>query len=565
MNYCEQSNKYIENVLSGKISACKWVKLACERQKQDLKKGVKGFVFDQEKAERVCNFVYDIPHIKGRVSGQLVPLSDWWVFIYTTIFGWVNDKGHRRFRTAYISVGRKNSKSTGVAPIMLYLAFMDNEQGAEVYSAATTKDQAGICYRTARSMVQKCKSFKESLSIDIAGGNIEKSSAGSIYQTSSGSTIQALSRDQGGNLDGLDISGAIVDELHAHKTRDVWDVIETATGARTQSLVLAITTAGFNLSGICYEQESYVKKILDKTHDDDSYFGIIFTLDEEDLKDKERLFADESLWKKANPNYGLSVNKDDIKRKALKASKLSSAQANFLTKHLNVWVNAKDAWLNMLYWQSCKKQLDLFDFRGCESYAAIDLASKSDIAVISLIVKKDGLFYLFCYSFINEEEAEYNNNSQYYGWVQDGHLIETEGNVTDYHAIEDYIREIAETVELKEVIFDPWQSSMISQRLMTDGMNVVDYRQTVQNLSEPMKELEAMIKSKKIFHDGNPCTTWQFSNVVCHTDAKENIFPRKEQPQNKIDAAVATIMAIGRATIEDDSGSIDDFISSPIL
>ncbi|MCB1596041.1 MAG: terminase large subunit [Xanthomonadales bacterium] len=553
MSYCEQANQYIDDVLSGKIIACKWVKLACQRQKDELKNGVKGYVFDKARAERVCEFVYFIPHVKGRVKGQKVPLSGWWVFIYTTLFGWVDENVNRRYKTAYISVARKNSKSTGISPLLLYLAFADKEGGAEVYSAATTKDQAGILYRTARNMVKGCPELKNGLGLEIAGGNIEKSSAGSIYQTDTNSTIQALSRDQGGNLDGLDIHGAGIDELHAHKTRDVWDVCETATSARTQPLIIAITTAGFNLSGICYEQETYVKKILNKTVQDDSYFGIIFTLDEEDLQDKERLFTDEKLWQKANPNYGLSVNPEDIKRKALKASQMSSAQSNFLTKHLNVWVNADSAWLDMIKWDKCKAELEITDYTDWDAYLAVDLASKNDIACIAILLKKENQYRLFVDSFINEEAAEYNQNSQYYGWVQDGYMIETDGNVTDYAVIEEHIMEYMEILSVREVIFDPWQAAYISQNLMRSGVNVIDYRQTVQLMSEPMKELGALIQSGKIKHDGNPCTTWQFSNVVAHVDAKENIFPRKEQPQNKIDAAVATIMALGRASLNENN------------
>lgn len=557
MTYCEIASQYIEEVLDGTIPSCKWVKLACKRQKDNLENGVPGYHFDEEKAERVCKFIYNIPHVKGKVKGKRVELSPWWVFIYTTLIGWVDDNGCRRFNLAYISVARKNSKSTGLAPLLLYLAFADGEGGAEVYSAATTKDQAGILYRTARSMIRGCPELADFYGLKIAGGNIEKSSAGSLYQPGSGSFIQALSRDQGGNHDGLDVHAAGVDELHAHKTRDVWDVIETATGAREQSLIIAITTAGFNLAGICYEQESYIKKILDGVVEDETYFGIVYTLDDDDLEDKERLFTDPELWKKANPNYGLSVKPEDLKRKALKASQMTSAQGNFLTKHCNVWVNADSAWLDMIAWDKCKADIDLEQYRDWDAYLAVDLASKNDIACVACLLKKDEQYRLFVQSFINEEAAEFDTNSQYYGWVQDGFLIETDGNVTDYAAIEEHIKHLCDVLSVQEVIFDPWQSSYISQNLMRQGMNVIEYRQTVQNMSEPMKELGALIASKKIQHDGNPCTTWQFSNVVAHVDNKENIYPKKEQPQNKIDAAVATIMAIGRATLNDDN-RVDD-------
>jgi len=242
---------------------------------------------------------------------------------------------------------------------------------------------------------------------------------------------------------------------------------------------------------------------------------------------------------------------------------MSSAQGNFLTKHCNVWVNADSAWLDMIAWDKCKSEQDISLFSEWDAYLAVDLASKNDIACIAIILKRENHYRLFVDSFINEEAADFNTNSQYYGWVQDGHLIETSGNITDYAVIEEHIRQYAECLNVQEIIFDPWQSSYISQRLMADGLNVIDYRQTVQNMSEPMKELGALIQSGKISHHNNPCTTWQFSNVVAHVDAKENIFPRKEQPQNKIDAAVAAIMALGRASIEENNTveSADDILT----
>jgi phage terminase large subunit-like protein len=390
-------------------------------------------------------------------------------------------------------------------------------------------------------------------------------SAHSVFVPALASTLKALSRDQQGNLDGLNIHGAIIDELHGHKDRGVWDVIETATGARQQPLVWAITTAGSNRAGICYEQQAYVRKILDRVHDDESYFGIIYTIDAGD----DPFVA--TSWAKANPNYGISVNPDDLARKALKATQMASAQNNFLTKHLNVWVNADTSWMNIQAWEKCGDQsLDINDFADADCYMACDLATKVDIAAtVKLFTKTiDGKnhYYIFGKYYLPEDAAEDGRNSHYQGWAKQDKITLTDGNVTDYSVIEDDIRQDAKQFNLACVGFDPWQASSIMQRLQGDGLNVQEYRQTVQNMSEPMKELEALVLQGRIHHNGCEVLTWMISNVVAKLDAKENIYPRKEFPENKIDGAVALIMALGMALnmeghLEDD---IEGFLTDPV-
>lgn len=534
-----RANRYIDGVLSGAIPACKWVRLACQRQRDDLT-GLQGYRFDDAKANKVCRFVEALPHIKGsQFAGQKLALGDWQCFILTTVFGWVDDAGLRRFRTVYIECPRKNGKSTLSAPVALYLLAADGEPGAEVYSAATTRDQAKIVWEDAKRMADRSPALRQALGVET--------SAHSVFVKSAASSLKALSRDQQGNLDGLNVHGAIIDELHGHKDRGVWDVIETATGARAQPLVWAITTAGSNRAGICYEQQGYVRKILDGAHDDPTYFGVIFTIDAEDDP------FDPASWAKANPNYGVSVSPDDLKRKASKAQQMAAAQNNFLTKHLNVWVNADTAWMNMQAWERCSdSSMDERDFLASECVEADDLASKVDIAARCRLHWRDiaGVrhYYAFMRYYLPEDAAEDGRNSQYSGWAIDGRLKLTDGNVTDFGVIEDDIREDAARFKLLDVSFDPWQATQIMQRLQADRLPVTEYRQTVQNMSEPMKELEALVLQGRFHFDGDPVLTWMVSNVVCHVDAKENIYPRKERPENKIDGAVALIMALGRAT-----------------
>lgn len=546
--YVEKALHYINSVLNEEITACEAVKQACQRQVDDLQRDFK-YKFDRDKANRVCRFIELLPHIKGELAGQRIKLEGWQIFILTTMFGWVDDEGHRRYKTGYLEVARKNAKSTLSSGVALYMLSMDNEGGAEVYSAATTRDQARIVFEDAQGMVRRSSGLKRQ--------GLEVTSH-TIYQETSASRMKALARDQGGNLDGLNVHCAIVDELHAHKVRDVWDVLETATGARRQPLLWAITTAGFNRAGICYEQRAYALKILSGSIKDDEYFGICYTLDKDDD------WTDEDLWIKANPNIDVSVSRDDIRRKARKAMEMAAAQNNFLTKHLNVWCNADSSWMDQRAWDDCRENIYLEEFENCPAWLGVDLASKTDIASVAILIEKENNLYLFVNNYLNEDAAESGKNSQYSGWARDNRLITTPGNITDFAYIETDIRDLASRLDVQDVAFDPWQASYIMQNLQSDGLNVVEYRQTVQNMSSAMKELEAFVMTKKLKHSGCPVMDWMVSNVVAHVDAKENIYPRKEFPENKIDGVVATIMAIGRHMANESAEDINDFINDPI-
>lgn len=538
-NYVDIATDYAERVISGDVLACKWVRLACERQLNDLKReGTEAFpyFFFPELAERVCKFIELLPHVKGEWARERRKLSlePWQVFILTTVFGWVKEDGFRRYKTAYVEVSRKNAKSTLSSGVALYCLAADNEPGAEVYSAATTRDQAKITWCDAKSMVDKTPGLRARFGV--------KSTANTVNVERTNSVFKALSRDHGGNLDGLNVHCGVIDELHAHKTREIYDVIATATGARKQSLVWLITTAGFNRSGICYEQRSYVTKLLNKVANDESYFGVIYTLDDEDD------WADPACWPKANPNWGISVDPGDMENKARKAMVMASATNNFLTKHLNVWVNADTAWMDMKAWdRAADTELRIADFSGETCWVGLDLASKVDVAALVVLFRRNEKYYVFGRYYIPEEAAEDGRNQHYAGWARQGLVTLTPGAVTDYSYIERDLRQLAEDHDIQGIPFDPWQATYLATRMQEEGLPMVEYRQTVQNMSEPMKELEAKVLDGSLLHDGSPVLTWMISNVVAHLDAKDNIYPRKEYPENKIDGVVALIMALGRA------------------
>jgi phage terminase large subunit-like protein len=529
---------YVQGVLDGNITTGELVWLACDRHASDIAQvddAEYPYYLNDEAAMNAIDFVQNLKHVKGEWAraNENIELEPWQLFILYSIFGWLHKSNDmRRFRTAYTEVARKNAKSTLTSAVGLYMMAADNEPGAECYSAATTRDQALIVFNGAQQMARKEKDMCKILGVDVA--------AHSIHQISTASWFRPLSADYQ-TLDGLNIHFAAVDELHAHKTRHVYDVIETATGSRQQSLVWNITTAGSNMSGVCYEQRSYVSKILKKTAVDDTYFGIIYTIDEDDE------WTDPACWPKANPNLGVSVKLDDMERLARKAMEMPSAQNNFLTKRLNVWVNADTAWMNMLKWRACgNTDLSLEDFHGEPCIIAVDLASKIDIAAVKLLFKRGEHYYDFGKYYLPEEQVQISHNASYSGWVRSGYITTTEGNMIDFGVIEDDIHEICKLFDVEEICYDPYQATMFATRLANRRIKMVEYKQTVSMISEPMKEMEGLVMEGRFHHNGCPVMSWMVSNVVGHLDTKDNIYPRKEQPQNKIDGVVASIMALGR-------------------
>ena len=419
------------------------------------------------------------------------------------------------------------------------MLLMDGEIGAEVYSAATTRDQAKIVWADAKAMVKKEAELREELGVEAL--------AHSIFQSRSGSKFQALSAE-GNTLDGLNIHCAIIDELHAHRTRDVYDVLETATGSRSQPLLWNITTAGSNRAGICYEVREYLTKVLQGVAKDDSFFGTIWTIDDGDN------WMDSTVWAKANPNYGISIYPDDFERLAKKAQEMPSATNNFLTKRLNVWVNSHTAWLDMAAWDRCGDGgLVIEDFAGEPCWVGLDLASKIDIAAMTFLFRREVEgkihFYVFGRYYLPEQAVEDGRNSQYGGWARDGRIITTPGNVLDFEAIKSDLRESSSRFQINEVLYDPWQATQLATELLAEGVPMIEMRATVQNFSEPMKEIEKTVLDGTLHHDECPVLAWMASNVVAHLDAKENIFPRKERPENKIDGIVSLIMAMARGMV----------------
>ena len=548
-NYAAIAKRYAEQVVAGEILACRWVQRACQRQLDDLAK-FKGkaspYSFNPKLADKdgrsfypadnLCAFIERLPHVKGPLAGEPIQLEPWQAFILTTVFGWVKSNGTRRFRRSYIEVPRGNAKSTLSSAVALYMLAADREGGAEVYSLATTRDQARIVFGDAQTMARRSPGFRRRFSVEVGAHN--------MHVLASGSKFEALSAE-GSTLDGLNIHFGCVDELHAHKTRTVYDVVETGTGKRDNSLLWVITTAGSNRAGICYEVRTFVTKLLDGVFEDDSQFGIIYGLDDGDD------WTAESALIKANPNWDISVKPEVLLPLQAKAMQLPSAVNNFKTKHLNEWVNADTAWMDMRAWDACADStLDIEAFIGQPCWIGLDLASKTDIAALVLVFPHPEIadaYAVFGKYYLPEDTVSSAGNSQYEGWMRTGRLTVTPGNVIDFGWIEADLLEMASRFEVQAVAFDPFQATQLSTRMLSEGLPMIEVRPTVLNFSEPMKTLEALVLQKKLAHDSDPVLTWMASNVVAHLDIKDNIYPRKERAENKIDGIVALIMALSRA------------------
>ncbi len=554
-NYVQIARTYAKQVVSGEILACKWVKAACQRQLDDLvrfKGKASPYRFNPtlisksgksyRPANNLCAFIERLPHVKGTLANQPIKLEPWQIFILTTVFGWVQHDGRRRFRRSYIEVPRGNAKSTLSSALALYMLAADQEGGAEVYSLATTRDQARIVFGDAQTMARQTPRFRQRFGVTVGAHN--------IHVLATGSKFEALSAE-GSTLDGLNIHFGCVDELHAHKTRTVYDVVETGTGKRDNSLLWVITTAGSNRSGICYEVRTFVTKLLDGVFEDDSQFGVIFGLDDgDDWTSEEALI-------KANPNWGISVQSEVLLPLQAKAMQLPSAVNNFKTKHLNEWVNADTAWMDMRAWDACEDStMDLDAFVGQPCWIGLDLASKTDIAALLILFVHPEIanaYVSFGKYYLPEDTVNGATNSQYSGWMHAGRLVVTPGNVIDFGWIEGELLDLASRFEVRAVAFDPFQATQLSTRMLAEGLPMIEVRPTVLNFSEPMKTLEALVLQKKLVHDGDPVLAWMASNVVAHLDIKDNIYPRKERPENKIDGIVALIMALSRAIKPGDS------------
>jgi len=513
----------------------------CERHRADRAACVpgphpRGLYFDEAAGQRAIDFFSHLRHSKGEWAGSVFVLSPWQQFVIWSLFGWMRSDGRRRYRTAYIEVARKNGKSTLMAGVGLYLFVADKEPGAEIYCAATMRDQAKIIWSEARRMVQSSPSLRRRVGVYT----------GHLTIDATASKFDPLGGDED-TLDGLNIHGALVDELHAHKTRDLWDKVSTASGSRRQPLRCAITTAGFDRHSICWEQRDYVCKILEGIIEDDSVFGAIYTLDDEDD------WLDPKTWVKSNPNLGISVYEYELAEQCKQARETPTAQNSFLRFRMNMWTESETRWIPAERWSACGTPVDPEALRGRQSYWGLDLSSTLDITawvgVFPPAVMGDK-YQVLCRFFVpqnNVADRCRKDRVPYDTWIRQGYIYATPGDVVDQEYIKAQIIADAQIYDIREVAFDRWGSAKLVTELDAEGITTVAFGQGFASMSPASKEAEKLILSCGIAHGNNPVLAWMMSNVTMRTDPAGNIKPDKGKSREKIDGVVAMLMALDRA------------------
>ena len=541
------AQKYARDVVGGRIVACSYVKAACARHLNDLKAAkAKSYPyrFDRDLAERACRFVQLLPHTKGEWArgNQRIVLEPWQLFSFSMVFGWIRKKDKlRRFREVYEEVPRKNGKSIKVAGAGLYAFCADNEYGAEVYCGATSEKQAWEVFRPALKMARKLPNLRNRFGIVPWAKKLERGD---------GSVFEPVIGDPG---DGSSPSMSIVDEYHEHPDSRLYDTMITGMGARSQPLMWVITTAGFDIAGPCYEMRERAIEMLEGTSQDDELFAIIYTIDPGD-----DWTTDEAILK-ANPNAGVSVKLDYLKSQRDKAVARARLANKYKTKHLNVWVSSKEGYFNMEDWKKCEDpSLTIDQFRGEDCILAFDLARKLDMNSMARLFSRqvDGKTHYYCVGpkFWVPEDTAFDNEDRrlgerYQGWIESKHLDATDGSEVDYREILECAKEANLETPAQESPIDPHGAANLSHQLDDEGLNPITMVQNYTNMSDGMKELEAAIVSGRFHHDGNPIMTWCVGNVVGkYLPGNDDVVrPIKQGDHNKIDGAVALIMAVGRA------------------
>lgn len=541
---------YSHDVLEGHIVACTKHKQSCQRFLNDVEKeGTDDFpyIFSDEKALHFLHWMGLFKHTKGKLQGQHIEPHEIQIFVFANIYGWIHkDTGLRRFKKAYWQVGRKNAKSQSLACVGSYEAFAFGENMSEVYVGATKTEQSKIVWNEIKAQLQGSDFLKGKYK--VAYGKIE--------HLKSQSFITALSKDAGKTGDGLNVQTGIIDEYHAHPTSEIYDVLVSGSGARSQPLMMIITTAGFELNNPCYSVEyKYISQILDPNSPifNEEYFVMVNELDKDDDIKEER------NWEKANPilcsyEEGMAFIRSELKA----ALDVPEKMRNFLTKNMNIWVDMKEnGYMPMNKWAECDEEMP--DLTGRECYLGVDLSKKIDLTSISFVFPlENGAFAVKHHSFMPEDTYRERMNTDrvpYDLWVKEGYITLIPGSVIDYSYVEEYIKKQEQENEyvIKEICYDPYAATQFAQNLENEGYVVVEVRQGVRTLSEPSKGFRECVFDKKIIHGNDPVLTWAVGNAVTKEDAQENIMLDKAKSTNRIDPIAATINAFVRAMLHEEA------------
>ena len=528
MAIAKKYKKYAEDVLSEKIVAGEYIKLACKRYLSFFDR--EDMFFDTKAVDKATNFIQKLRHFTGSHNGKNFILSDWQYWIICSIFGFKwKEKKTRVTRTAFIQVGRKNGKSSLLAAISLYCLIADGEANAQVIFAANSAKQAQLCFSMASTFLSGLdpkgklfKRYRDKIKFDFTKSEIIVTAA------------------DASKLDGLNASMFCQDELEEAPNADLWNVLETSQGMREQPLAIAICTAGFDLSSFCYNMRLSNIEILNGKAVDDTMFSAIYELDEGDNVE------DKNVWAKANPNLDITIKSDYLRQQLNKAKNNPALQTSVYTKLFNMWLSSSESWIPMDYIFKSQKKWEYKDFEDSYAYFGVDLGATSDLTAISLLINQEDKFYIRNYYFVPEETLKTNPNREKYKlWKKLGFLNVTSGNVTDYERITTKIQEITEQIQITQVSYDQWNATQWAISMTNLGYNLQPFSQSIGSMNRPTKELERLIMSGKIVLYPNPIDVFCFQNCVPKYDLNDNLKITKESWNQKIDGVVAMINALG--------------------
>jgi phage terminase large subunit-like protein len=529
-------DKYVEDVLSGAIPAGIHLKNAVARFINDYKRcdsggeaEANGWEFREDAFNKVVQFIHKLKHFTGETSKKHFDLEPWQMFIVANLYGFYIN-GSRRFQTAYMEMARKNGKTALVAALALYHLLEDGEDGGEILFTANSLEQAGIGFRMVSGFA---------LSFDPEE-KIIKHRFKNLHHEKSLSFIKVLAADSS-KLDGYNCSLGIVDEYHEAPTSRVRDVLRSSMGMRTNPLLPTITTAGFDKTLPCYDLRTMTVDILSGNKKDDSFFGIIFTIDEEDD------WTDPKVWVKSNPNLGVTVKASFIEKQVLQAKNNPSDEVGVKTKNLNIWCDSAEVWIPDQYIIGATDKIYLEDFRDMECYSGTDLSSNVDLSASAFLFVKDDIYYFFVDYYIPRDTLHSRVHADielYKEWAAKKYLTVTAGNVTDYDYITHDILRVAELADIRLIFYDKYNATKWAIQCQEEGLPVAEFSQTIGNFNSATKEFERLMLGGKVVIDTNPINRYCLRNVVLRRDLNGNVKPSKENDKKKIDGVIAMLQAL---------------------
>ncbi len=495
--------------------------------------------YDDELAQFAVMFIESLCHTKGTWAGKPFKLLDWQRQIIQDLFGIVKPNGYRQFNTAYIEIPKKNGKSELAAAVALLLCCGDGEQRAEIYGCAADRGQATIVFDVAADMVRMCPALNRRCKILASQKRIIYTPTNSFYQVLS---AEAYSKH------GFNIHGVVFDELHTQPNRKLFDVMTKGSGdARMQPLYFLITTAGTDTNSICYETHQKAKDILEGRKIDPTFYPVIYGAGEDED------WTDPKVWMKSNPSLGETIGMDKVEAACESAKQNPGEENSFRQLRLNQWVKQAVRWMPMDKWDVCAFPVNEEILEGRVCYGGLDLSSTTDLTSFCLVFPpedEEEPYYVLPYFWVPEDTLELRvkrDHVPYDLWNRQGYLETTEGNVVHYGYIEKFIERLGERFNIRDIAFDRWGATQMSQDLENMGFTVVPMGQGFASMSPPTKELMKLTLERKIAHGGHPVLRWNMDNIFIRTDPAGNIKADKAKSTEKIDGAIAMIMALDRA------------------